>query len=140
MSNPYACVHGPTAPLAVIARARAYIEWGFPVIHGSDIGTAATGVVSVASSQTIPFPRKSGLIESTSSYRFAPGTGLHANAGVREKISPGVSSARKRNARKLAGARSAGLDSCAALAGVANASTVRRAAARRAIPCVVGSF
>src|SRR4029079_4315590 len=140
MSKPYDAVHGPTAPFAAIARTRAYSEWGLPVIHGRASGTVPTGVVREGSSQTIPFPRKSGLMERTSSYFFAPAPGLHAKAGVRAKECPGCSLARNRNARKFDGARSLAALLDAAEAGAASASTARGAAKRRAILCVVGSF
>src|SRR5262249_20591845 len=61
-------------------------ECGVPVIQGSEIGIAATGEVTVGSSQAIELPEKTGSVARTSSYFAAPRTGFHAKAGVRGKL------------------------------------------------------
>src|ERR1051326_2878631 len=86
MSKPNDLLHGPTAPFVAMPRTRAYRECGVPVIHGSEIGTAATGELTVESSHAIELPEKAGSVERTSSYVAAPRTGFHAKAGVRGKL------------------------------------------------------
>src|SRR5438067_4545910 len=136
MSKPNDVLHGPTAPFVAMPRTRAYNEWGVPVIHGSEIGTAATGELTVESSHAIEFPEKAGSFERTSSYRTAPRTGFHANAGVRGKLVVPVAKPGRKAwsapgaASRFAVATCAGART-AAFAPLASASTVRETAAIR---------
>ena len=135
MSKPNDLLHEPTAPFAAIPRTRAYRECGVPVIHGSAIGTAATGLLMVVSSHAIELPEKFGSVERTSSYFAAPRDGFHANAGVRGKVvvpfgKPGRSARRAVGATSSARAAWAGART-AACAPPATASTAKETAATR---------
>jgi hypothetical protein len=66
MSNPYDLLHGVTSSGST-ARTRAKRECGWPVIHGSEIGIAVAGAVTVSFSYRIPPSRKRFEVESWNS-------------------------------------------------------------------------
>ena len=55
-------------------------------IHGRVSGIVVSGPVSVVLSQTSAFSANVELVARSNSYRSAPATGFHANAGVRLKV------------------------------------------------------
>ena len=56
MLKPNGLLQGDTEP-GRTARTRAYNEYGLPVVQGRECGIAAAGLVSVASSWTMPLSR-----------------------------------------------------------------------------------